>query len=241
MRRRVIVGGAAAIAVALAWHQSPASAHHPEVVAENACVEGVPSIEVTATAWETDLGDERRINKDIRIDATGPNTSESVSGVFVSPDYEARVVFEVPNAIGDTVIVRATAVAPWGPNGEFGFAGTWRETWVTVADVCPPLDGTFGNEERPGVSTPPPVNEAPPSAPSPITDGEGAVTPTSVEVMGASVIRVPAQVSDAENGPRQLAFTGDHTATMAAAGIVALATGASMLAWDRRRLLTEER
>jgi hypothetical protein len=236
MLRRAIVTGGTAIAAALAFGQLPASAHHPEVVAENVCVEGVPSIAVTATAWETDLGDERRINTDVRIEATGPHTSKSVQGVFVSPDYEAQVVFEVPDAIGDTLIVRATAIAPWGPNGEFGFAGTWRETWVTVADVCPPPDGTYGNEERPAVTTAPPVPDAPPSGPAPIP---GPPTPPPVEVRGATIIRVPAQVPNDELGARQLAFTGDHTAVLAGTAMIALGAGASLLLWSRRRGLTE--
>jgi hypothetical protein len=150
--------------------------------------------------------------------------------VFVSPDYEARVVFEVPGAIGDTLTVRATAVAPWGPNGEYGYAGTWRETTITVADVCPPPEGTYGNEDRPIVTSPPPPSvDAPPPTLAPT---EGAPAPPPVQVMGASVTRVPAQTAAPAT---ELAFTGDHTTTLASFGAVALVIGSAAVLATRRR------
>jgi hypothetical protein len=225
------VVAAAVLATTIALQSSPASAHHPDVAAENVCLDGVPTIVVTATAWETDLEPARRVNTDVRIDVDGPGTDLSQGGVFVSPDFRAQVAFEVPGAVGHTLHVRATAVAAWGPNQEFGFAGTWAETTVTVADLCP--DGTFGNEERPPLSEQAPVT----TVPAPVEAGP----PTTVTVLGATVTRVPAQVP--VPGPRQLAFTGaEEPAELALAGFWLVAAGTlalALVAATRARRVTE--
>jgi hypothetical protein len=223
-RGRLVVGGASIFALAFIWPQSPASAHHPEIRAENVCLEGVPAVAVTATAWETDLEPTRRVNTDVRIDASGPHTAVTLGGNFVAPDYEARVMFQVPNAIGDTLIVRATAVAPWGPNQEFGYAGTWRETTVTIANVCP--DGTFGSEERPATTV---------AAPPTTAAAQGSATPPPVQVLGATVTRVPAQIPAQTGAPRQLAFTGGDNVQLAPYGLTALIGGCLMVAATNRR------
>jgi hypothetical protein len=226
MRGRLIVSGAAAGLLACLWSQSPASAHHPEVRAANVCLDGVPSVTVTATAWETDLEVTRRVNTDVRIDAWGPHTAVTLGGVFVAPDYESRVTFPAPNALGDTLTVRATAVAAWGPNREFGHEGTWRETTVAIADVCPPGDGTFGNEERPATTV---------AAPPTTAATNGAATPPPVQVLGASMGRLPAQVPGQVGAPRQLAFTGSDDVRLAPFGIAALIAGSLMIVATRRR------
>jgi len=223
MRIRLVFAGASMV-LAFLWSQPPASAHHPEVRAENICLEGVAAVAVTATAWETDLEVTRRVNTDVRIDAWGPHTAVTLGGNFVAPDYEARVMFQVPNAIGDTLTVRATAVASWGPNQEYGHAGTWRETTVTIADVCP--DGTFGSEERPATTT---------AAPPTTAAAQGAATPPPVQVLGASVTRIPAQIPAQLGAPRQLAFTGGDEAHLAPYGLMALIGGCLMVAATNRR------
>jgi hypothetical protein len=226
MRGRLIVGGAAVGLLTCLFPQSPASAHHPEVRAANVCLDGVPSVAVTATAWETELEVTRRVNTDVRIDARGPHTAVTLGVTFVAPDYESRVTFPAPHALGDTLTVRATAVAPWGPNGEFGHEGTWRETTVSIADVCPPGDGTFGNEERPATTV---------AAPPTTAATNGAATAPPVRVLGASMDRIPAQIPGQVGAPRQLAFTGSDDVRLAPFGIAALIAGSLMIVATRRR------
>jgi hypothetical protein len=127
----VLTGGAT-----LALGVLPASAHYPEVTATNACVDGHPAIEVRATAWQTDLPNDHRMNRNVRVDISGPHTSDGVTGLFVAPDFWSQAEFAVPDAVGDTLTARATAIDAWGPNGEYGYAGTYRETTIDVVDVC---------------------------------------------------------------------------------------------------------
>src|SRR4051812_47633273 len=75
---RALLGGAGGGIATPPWLQPPASAHYPDVVAENVCADGVPAVGVTATAWQSFLGEDHRINSDVRIDAWGPHTTQSV-------------------------------------------------------------------------------------------------------------------------------------------------------------------
>jgi hypothetical protein len=225
------------------WGAGVASAHHPEVVATNVCAEtgAVPTIQVVATAWQTDWGNDHRVNNDVRIDVTGPGVNLSRSGTFVGPDYSITTTFAVPGAEGRTLTVRVTSVAPWGPNGEFGSAGEFRETTVTVAPPCPGTSTT--------TTTVPPTTT---STPAPPTTTAAPVSPTTTPSSGAGSADVPTEVAgkvqtrddspDSAAASRQtgaqagqLAFTGAETNLLVGVALGSLALGAALVGLGRRR------
>jgi hypothetical protein len=219
----VLTGGAT-----LALGVLPASAHYPEVTATNACVDGHPAIEVRATAWQTDLPNDHRMNRNVRVDISGPHTSDGVTGLFVAPDFWSQAEFAVPDAVGDTLTARATAIDAWGPNGEYGYAGTYRETTIDVVDVC-----------HTDVA-PAPTTMAPPvtSVPGPVQDR------VHTEVLGQVLVRsTPAalpEVAAAEvaPAPQDLALTGgSHTSDEIAVSVALLGAGITLVGIGRRRTL----
>jgi LPXTG-motif cell wall-anchored protein len=239
--KKLLVCSVVAVVAALAWNIAPASAHHPEVVATNVCSGGVPSIDVTATAW-ADLPPgwtpDHRVNNNVRIDVDGPGVDLTASGAFAAPGYSFTVQFAVPQAVGQTLTVRVTSVAPWGVNGEYGSAGEFRETTVTVAPPC---------DEGPTTTVPSTTTAAPttttvapgsgattsaPPAPTTTVAGTGGTT-TTVEVGGA--VEVRPQVPTSGDGAAQIAFTGSESTNLLLAGIGLLAAGAGLVLGTRRR------
>jgi LPXTG-motif cell wall-anchored protein len=242
--KKLLVCTLVAVAAALAWNVSSASAHHPEVVATNVCTDGVPSIQVTATAW-ADLPPgwtpDHRINNNIRIDVDGPGVDLTSNGAFTAPDYSFTLQFAVPQAVGQTLTVRVTSVASWGANGEYGSAGEFRETTVTVAPPC--NEGTT-------TTTAAPTTVAPTTAPTttPATPDSGATTsvpptPTTAPGAGGSntstevggVVEVRPQVPSSGDAAAQIAFTGSDSTALVLAGIGMLAAGSALVLTARRR------
>jgi LPXTG-motif cell wall-anchored protein len=244
--KKLLVCTFVAVVAALTWNMSSASAHHPDVVATNVCTDGVPTIEVTASAW-TELppgwGQDHRQNNNVRIDVTGPGVNLTTSGAFTPPSYSVTTQFAVPQAVGQTLTVRVTSVAPWGPNGEYGSAGEFRETTVTVAPPCdegttttaaPTTTSaapttTVGPGAGGTTSVPPAPTTAPPSGGSGSGNAGGGT-----EVGGITEVRpqVPAPSGDAA---AQLAFTGTESTTLVLAGIGLLAAGLGLVIGVRRR------
>jgi hypothetical protein len=214
MIKKLLAFVGAAVVVTLALGITAASAHHPDVVATNVCVNGTPSIQVTASAWVTDWGDDHRVNHNVRIDVTGNGVNLTGSGAFAGPSYAFTRTFAVAGAEGKTLTVRATAVVPWGPNEEFGSAGTFSETTVTVANPCPVSTTT--------TTTTPPSTTAAPTTTVP-TEVEAA-TETPPGDAGASVATQP-----------NLAFTGSNTGPALLLGVLLLAGGIVLVRVGRRR------
>jgi hypothetical protein len=204
------------------WNASPAAAHNSEVSAVNVCLDGAPNIKVSATAWQTELPPDHRINNDVRIDVTGSGTSRTMHGLFVAPDFEAQVVFDVPEAVGTVLTVRATAVAPWGATGEYGYAGTWRETRVAVTGGCTPT-------AAPTTTVPVKIDlgteASSPAAPS----------PEEVQVLGASLTRAPAAATPEVAVAPKLAFSGTDARPLVLVGLASTIAGALALIATRRR------
>lgn len=125
---------AAVITATFALMMRGADAHHPEVTASAVCADGQSIVTIRATSWETDEAP-RRHNNDVVV------TFDAVvvgRGVFVPSNQYS---FEIPYRTatdGATHTVRAAAVAPFGPQGEFGDAGSFRETTVTTPSNCSP-------------------------------------------------------------------------------------------------------
>jgi hypothetical protein len=115
-----------------------ASAHHPDIAAQIAC--GHPDqvvVSFTATSWMTPEPD-RRVNTAVAIDVVvGTVVTRVTTGAFSAGDaytFGGTVTLARPDA---PVTVRATALAPFGPHGEFGSQGATRETAVLPLPACP--------------------------------------------------------------------------------------------------------
>lgn len=127
--KKILTAALAATAAVLAL-AAPASAHHPEITAQAYCeTTGDVQIIATVTPWLTDEAD-RRINADIAV-TDGTVTRH---GAFTAP----YLVFDAhfPAERGATVTITATAVAPFGPAGEYGSAGEARSVTVTAPEHC---------------------------------------------------------------------------------------------------------
>jgi hypothetical protein len=229
-RRAVRAGlGGAVVAVGLAA-AAPASANEAVggVKAASTCLDGTtPAITITPTAWEATIPEGSRYNAGIRIDVTGGATPLRQDGVIIADHYEDRVVFEVPDSVGAVLTVTATAIDPWGVDGEFGLAGGQREATVTV-QPCP-------------ATAPAPTPTSTPKTVPPEPDSE------VVQVLGASVTRVrattepvvAAKVVVAGDAPSDGAI-GVGTAVALAAGALALVAACSGAArsFARHRVFT---
>jgi LPXTG-motif cell wall-anchored protein len=229
--KKLLVCSVVAVVAALAWNVSSASAHHPEVVVTTDCPDGVPTIEVTAYAW-TDLppgwGTDHRVNNNIRIDVDGPGVDLTASGAFAAPDYSFTVGFDVPVAAGTTLTVRATSVGPWGPNGEYGSTGEYRETTVTVEPPC----------EEGGTTTttaPPTTTVAPGGGSTSVPPTPTTATPTTIPTDVGGIVEIRPQVPDSGDNADQLAFTGTDSTNLLLAGVGLLAAGAGLVLSARRR------
>jgi len=186
---KVSVFGALVIAGFVVF-QSVASAHHPEIQASPACFnETSARITVTATAWTTPEAD-HRINPNVVVTIAG----QTFNGAFNAGNgYQFSVQITVP-ANGATYVARATAVAAWGPNGEFGSAGEFRETTVTVPTAC--VEGgtttttTSTTTTSTTTSTTVPTTTAPPTTAAPTTVATVSTTapPTTIGVQVGGII-----------------------------------------------------
>jgi hypothetical protein len=241
--KKLLVCSLVAVVAALAWNVGSASAHHPEVVATNVCTDGVPTIEVTAFAW-TDLpagwAPDHRVNNNIRIDVIGPGLT--ASGAFAAPDYSFTVQFAVPQSVGQTLTVRVTSVAAWGPNGEYGSAGQSRETTVTVAPPCNEGTTTTTTAAPTTTTAAPTSTTVAPDAgattvpPTPTTAPPGANSGnTSTEVGGVVEVRPQVPTPPAGDAAAQLAFTGGNTSGLLLGGFGLVVLGLALVLSTRRR------
>jgi LPXTG-motif cell wall-anchored protein len=241
--KKLLVCSFVAVVAGLAWSVSSAGAHHPEVVAVNVCPDGVPTIEVTATAW-ADLPPgwttDHRVNNNVRIDVDGPGVDLTASGAFTGPDFSITTQFAVPQAVGETLTVRVTSVAPWGPDGEYGSAGEFRETTVTVAPPCDDMTTTT-TTAAPTTTTAPPTTTVAPGAegttsvpPAPTTAPPSSGNGDGAEVGGVVEVR-PQAPSRSGDAAAQLAFTGTESTGLVLAGVGLLAAGLGLVIGVRRR------
>lgn len=191
--KKLLVSGVLAVIAALVWNTLPASAHHPEVEVVTLCPEGIPTIDVTAKAWESapfGMSEDHRINTDILVEVDGPSLHLEQSGAFVAPNYSFTSRFALPTStIGQTLTVTVTAIGNWGPNGEYpSYPSPTDEAFVTIPPTCD--GGTGGSSttteaptttEGPGSSTTeaPATTEAPTSTEAPDTSSAPTTAPST--------------------------------------------------------------
>lgn len=135
---------AAALAVLATFASvSSAFAHHPEIAAEVVCATGqsAPSIQYTATAWLA-ADEPSRTNPDIRISFDGVQVG---AGAFTAANgfsFTGSAPIPAGKAVGDVVVVTATAVGDWG-NGAAGGSSSSVEVVVPYLE-CGTTEGGTG-------------------------------------------------------------------------------------------------
>jgi hypothetical protein len=207
--RRLALFAAAGIAVV--GFAGTASAHHPEISATVRCeAEGDPTVSITATSWATP-NQAARHNNNVVIAIDGVTVR---SGAFTATNGYTFTV-RVPVTVG-VHTARATAVVGFGPSGEFGSAGEWRETQFRVPDNCAPVPPTttVTTTSRPPTTTL--------STPTTVTT---TVPPVSVQASSAKVVTQPTRLAD----------TGGVNWSLVVGGVLALALGLFATALHRRR------
>ena len=137
MKRSKLLAGAIALlpAAGLLAITQLADAHHPDVEATAVCVGTEAKVTIKVTSWQADEN-ARRQNANISVAWDGVPVA---SGSFTPANGYAFTVAVMAPADGATHTIVATAVTPFGPNGEFGFAGTTDETTVTLPKSCAPV------------------------------------------------------------------------------------------------------
>jgi LPXTG-motif cell wall-anchored protein len=213
--RRGLAGGAMATAAVLGF-AGVASAHHADVTAAATCATdtakintGQATVSYTATAWQT-TETEKRVNTNLSVDrriGSGPWVNVGSGAFTAANSYSFSGSFQVPSD-GSSVTVRVTAVANYGPKGEFDFGGTYNDVVLNAA-TC--TVGPTTTTAAPTTTTPAPTTTAP------------TTTAVVTEVL-------------AESATVQLAYTGDHTGTIALIGAGLLASGGLIVIRTRRKL-----
>lgn len=184
-------------AVALIGLAGPASACHPELAVSADCT----SITVTATPWASDDATQR-VNADVAVLIDGTVVAHGP----LAPDQPLTVTAP---ATGLSHRVEVVAVAPWGPNGEHGDAGSTAAATVEV----PQCDT---------VPWPPPTTTT--------------VEVVEAELAAPTLVEQPAVVAaEVVERPATLAFTGVDSTGLAVGGVLLVAGGALMLVTARRR------
>lgn len=145
--RITAIGGLAATA-SMVLLMAGADAHHPEVSASSSCADGLARVRIDAVSWTTDTPD-HRYNANVSISFDGATVG---SGAFLPTNNYAFGVTLSIAADGATHTVRATALAGFGPAGEFGLQGEFREATVTLPVNCTVAVTTTTNA-APGATT----------------------------------------------------------------------------------------
>lgn len=182
--------------VALIGLAGPAAACHPELAVSADCT----IITVTATPWASDNPDQR-INRDVAVLIDGTEVARGA----LAPDRPLTVTAP---ATGLSHRVEVVAVAPWGPDGEHGDAGSTAAATVEV-----------------------PQCDTVPWPPSTTT-----VEVVEAELAAPTLVEQPAVVAaEVVERPATLAFTGVDSTGLAVGGVLLVAGGVLMLVTARRR------
>lgn len=128
------VTGMALAGVALTAYLSRAGAHYPEIDASFVCTDNVVHATVRSTSWVTG-DDERRHNDHIEI--TWDGRAIGRGSFSAANDYSFEIRYDTAPD-GRTHTVRATAKVAFGREQQFDYAGTSRETTLTLPDSCAP-------------------------------------------------------------------------------------------------------
>ncbi len=188
MKRSKILAGALAFlpAAGLLAVTQLADAHHPEIAATTVCLDTTARVTINVNSWADTDEPARRVDRDISVTWDGQVVGR---GEF-SPanNYRFTVVLTVP-ADGTTHVATATAEAPFGPNGEYGFQGEFRSVTVKLPTPCVPAPTTTTTTTTSTTTAPPPVVNVP------------TTTAPETQVLGETVTR-PAVAVPVEVLPR---------------------------------------
>ncbi len=146
--RITAIGGLAATA-SMVLLMAGADAHHPEVSASSSCADGLARVRIDAVSWASDTPD-HRYNANVSISFDGTTVG---SGAFLPTNNFAFAITLSTAADGATHTVRATAVSGFGPAGEFGLQGEFREATVTLPANCTVVVTTTTTTATPGATT----------------------------------------------------------------------------------------
>jgi len=224
----MVVSGVVTAGMAMVF-AGPASAHHPDItVATGECRDGVPTIVITSTAWPN-ADPARRVNPSIGITIDGVQVA---TGAFAAPDYSFTRI--VPTTAGPHV-VRATALAAWGPDGEFGNVGEYSEVSVVVAP-CPEGSTTTASTTTASTTTASSTTATPPSAEVVV---KGTVVSTSSTAPAPTAASQPAPSTTVAK--KQLPVTGSNTSGVLTLALSLVFGGAALLGVERRLRVTRGR
>ena len=139
---------------------------------------------IDSTSWITDLND-HRYNANVAISFDGAVVG---SGAYLPGNgYGFTLLYSTP-ADGRAHTVRATAVAGFGPTGEFGGVGEFRETTVTLPVDCSSTATTTTTTTPPGTVT---TTTAPGSVTTTVPGANSGIdltTTTAVPVVVGGII-----------------------------------------------------
>lgn len=136
MKRSKLLAGALALipAAGLLAITQLADAHYPGIEGTAVCVDTSAKVTVYVESWQT-TDPAHRANNNIAVYWDGVPIG---NGSFTAQNgYKFTLDLKVP-ADGKAHNLKAVAVANFGPNGEFDYAGTSRESWVTLPESCVP-------------------------------------------------------------------------------------------------------
>ena len=109
-----------------------ADAHYPGIEGTAECVDVTAKVTIYVESWQT-TESARRANNNIAVLWDGVTVA---SRAFTAANgYKFTIELTAP-ADGAVHALKAVAVDPFGPNGEFDFQGTSRENTVTLPKSC---------------------------------------------------------------------------------------------------------
>lgn len=202
MKPRTLPTIAALAAAGLIATAGPAAAHHPEISATVGCKNpsNLASVFLKAVPWSTQEP-ARQINKEIWFEQYDGSAWQQVSFPGSFNTGQGPIVREVIVEAGKTYRFRAINTAPWGPNGEYGSVGEWRDITVTVdSKPCP--------VETPATTVPAPTTTAPTPPATTVAPPATTTPPPVLTVEQPPTVVGTAAVLERTSAPSELAYTG---------------------------------
>lgn len=219
MKPRKLILAATATAATILGTAGTASAHHPDITASVGCKNdsNLASVFLKATPWSTQEP-ARQVNAEVWFEQFNGSTWSQVSFPGSFNPGQGPIVREVIVEAGKSYRFRAINTKPWGPNGEYGSVGEWRDITVTV-DPKP-----CAKPVPPTTVTVPPVTTVPVAPPTTVATPVDTIAPPVLTVEPPAVIGTAA-VLERESLNGTLAYTGTGRGLL----LVELGLGFSMV------------
>lgn len=156
-RSKIVVGALALLpAVGLLTWTQLADAHYPGIEGTALCLDTNAKVTIFGESWVTE-DTPRRANNNIEVLWDGVRVANQ--SFTAANSYRFTIDLIVP-ADGKTHTLKAVAVTPFGPNGEYGFAETSRESTVTLPESCVPATTLPASTSTSTTTAPPKVETA---------------------------------------------------------------------------------